>query len=246
MPSLPSSAVAGVLRPATPEHYRAPGGSTPSPPGPDTAGAGTTGAGIPRLAAFEARHSRQACQACGAMNKTTSTQMVTVAYRDTRPASVTPSLPSRYPPTATTDTQAAEPSVSHSTNASSGSPAQPAAAYTAVEAPLGRNAARATSGPAQRRPRASAMPASRAIRGLLWPSRSTIRCPQSLPAHQNTQSNRMIPGSAATTTRASCSLLSTSASAPADMIDEVEPVSSSSSTGWLAISAGVSGIVATA
>src|SRR5215471_20660021 len=85
-----------------------PGGSRPSPPGPDTAGAGTTGAGSPRLAC-EVRHSRQVCQACGAMNKTTSTQMVTVAYRETRPASATPLLPSRYPPIATTDTQAAEP-----------------------------------------------------------------------------------------------------------------------------------------
>ncbi len=73
-----------------------------------------------------------------------------------------------------------------------------------------------------------------------------MRCPHSLPAHQNTQSNRMIPGSAATITRASCSLLSTSEYAPADMIDDVDPVSSSRSTGWLAISAGVSGMVATA
>jgi hypothetical protein len=73
-----------------------------------------------------------------------------------------------------------------------------------------------------------------------------MRCPQSLPAHQNTQSNRMIPGSAAITTRASCSWAFTSEKAPAAMIDEVEPVSSSSSTGWLAISAGVNGIVATA
>src|SRR5215510_14399545 len=164
MPSLLSSAVAGVPRPATPEHYRAPGGSVPSPPGPDTAGAGptdagtagsattgtgttgaattgtgaaglgttgagTTGAGSPRLAAaFEGRRSRQECQACGAISSTASTQMVTSAYRETRPARVTPVLPSRYPPIATTDTQAAEPSVSQSTNASSGSPAQPAAA----------------------------------------------------------------------------------------------------------------------
>src|SRR5215510_14627469 len=149
MPSLLSSAVAGVPRPATPEHYRAPGGSVPSPPGPETAGAGptdsgtagaattgaatkgagATGAGSPRLAAaFEGRRSRQECQACGAISSTTSTQMVTSAYRETRPARVTPVLPSRYPPIATTDTQAAEPSVSQSTNASSGSRAQPAAA----------------------------------------------------------------------------------------------------------------------
>ena len=73
-----------------------------------------------------------------------------------------------------------------------------------------------------------------------------MRWPQSLPAHQNTQSNRMIPGSAATMTKVSCSLLSTSANAPADMIEDVDPVSSSRSTGWLAISAGVSGMVATA
>src|SRR5262249_5493363 len=166
--------------------------------GPGTAGSGTTGSattgastagsGSPRLAAaFEGRRSRQECQACGAISSTASTQMVTSAYRETRPARVTPVLPSRYPPIATTDTQAAEPSVSQSTNASSGNPAQPAAAQTAVEAPLGRTAARAPSGPPRRRPRASASPASRAIRGLGWPSRSTIRCPQSLPAHQNTQ-----------------------------------------------------------
>src|SRR5262252_6828003 len=128
MPSLPSSAVAGVPRPATPEHYRALGGSIPSP-GPDTAGAGTTGAGIPRVAAALAtRHSRQERQACGAISSTTSTQMVTSAYRETSPARVTPVLPSRYPPSATNDIQAAEPSVSQSTNASSGRPAQPAAA----------------------------------------------------------------------------------------------------------------------
>src|SRR6516162_577636 len=129
MPSLPSSAVAGVPRPATPEHYRALGGSIPSPPGPDTAGAGTTAAGIPRVAAaFATRHSRQDRQACGAISSTTSTLMVTSAYRETRPARVTPVLPSRYPPSATRDIQAAEPRVSQSTNASSGSPAQPAAA----------------------------------------------------------------------------------------------------------------------
>src|SRR5215831_188340 len=132
MPSLLSSAVAGVPRPATPEHssfQSHAGGSRPSPPGPDTAGAGTTGAGIPPPAAvLETRHSRQECQACGAIISTTSTQMVTSAYRETRPARVTPVPPSRYPPSATSDTHAAEPRVSHSTNASSGSPAQPAAA----------------------------------------------------------------------------------------------------------------------
>src|SRR5262249_47372568 len=128
MPSLPSSAVAGVLRPATPEHYRAPGGSTPSLPGPDTAGAGTTGAGIPRLAAFPARHSRHACQACRAIIRTTRTQIVTLPERATRPAPVTPGLPSTDRTIATTDIQAAEPRVSQSTNASSGSPVQPAAA----------------------------------------------------------------------------------------------------------------------
>jgi hypothetical protein len=56
----------------------------------------------------------------------------------------------------------------------------------------------------------------------------------------------MIPGSAATTTSASCSLVSTSENAPAEMIDDVDPVSSSRSTGWLAISTGVSGMAATA
>src|SRR4029077_13855242 len=99
---------------------------------PSLAGAGTGGADTPdtppRTAAFAARHSRQECQACGAISVTTSTMMVTVAYRETSWASVTPSLPSRYPPNATTEIQAAEPSVSHSTNASSGSPAHPAAA----------------------------------------------------------------------------------------------------------------------
>ena len=105
-----------------------PGGSMPSPPGPGTAGAGTPGPGTtgagrpgtagaatpgatsPPAAAFAARHSRQECQACGAISAITSTMMVTRAYLETRPASWTPSLPSRYPLNATTEIQAAEPS----------------------------------------------------------------------------------------------------------------------------------------
>lgn len=66
------------------------------------------------------------------------------------------------------------------------------------------------------------------------------------PAHQYTQSNRIIPGSAAATTTASWSLLPTPENAPAATIEEFDPVSSSSSTGWVAIRAGVSGMAATA
>ena len=69
---------------------------------------------------------------------------------------------------------------------------------------------------------------------------------QSRPAHQYTQSNRIIPGSAAATTTVSWSLLSTLENAPAATIEEFDPVSSSSSTGWVAIRAGVSGMAATA
>jgi hypothetical protein len=71
-----------------------------------------------------------------------------------------------------------------------------------------------------------------------------MRLPQSLPAHQIAQSNLSIPGSAPAMTTVSASLLSTAQKEPAATTAELLPDSISSSSGRLAISAGVRGTIA--
>src|SRR5215472_1059214 len=96
------------------------------PPAMEPAKLAAVGAAWP-TGGFLARRSRQECQSGGAIIAVTSTQMVANAYREARLAKMTPSLPSRYPPVASTAVQAAEPSASNRMNGSSGRPAQPAA-----------------------------------------------------------------------------------------------------------------------
>ena len=65
-----------------------------------------------------------------------------------------------------------------------------------------------------------------------------------LPAHQKNRSNFIIPSSAASTTKPSSTELRTEANAPAATVEVLDPASTSSSSGWVEISRGVSGIMA--
>jgi len=94
-------------------------------------------------------------------------------------------------------------------------------------------------------PRRSARRATAAARGLWRPSIPAKRHPQSRPAHHITQSVRIIAGSGATITRPTGKLCFTSANAPPATTEALHPEMVSSSTGWLAISSGVSTITTT-
>jgi hypothetical protein len=84
---------------------------------------------------------------------------------------------------------------------------------------------------ANRLPRRSTIAAIAPTRGFWLPNFCTTRQPQSLPAHQITQSNLSIPGTAAAITRASPSLLPTAEKEPAARMDVLLPDSMSSSSG---------------
>jgi hypothetical protein len=144
---------------------------------------------------------------------------------------------------ARTADQAAHPMPSRMTKAGSGRPTQPAATYTGVPE-TGKKADKSTASLASRTPRPCTFAVIAAVRGLWLASLSTTRGPHSLPAHQVTQFDLSIPGSGAAIAPAKPSLLPAAQNAPAATIEVLLPDSNSSSSGCVAISAGVSGIIA--